>query len=174
MQPLNINGRSIKLRMLVGLLMLALGFIGVVVTDIKKDGAWEYWRVLAVIFALLSLGLSWHLKKQGWKTTILTIWHEIAHWAGLIGAIWIASYLVHIGLIGRFEASLLTLLLLALTTFLAGIYIEPTFIFVGLLLGGFAISIGFIDTYLYNILLPATLVTAILLIAFLHHAHKKL
>ena len=82
MEP--IKRHPFKPRMICGLLMLALGFIGVVVTDIKKNGAWEYWRILAIVYALISLGLSWHLKKQGWKTTILTIWHEIAHWAGLV------------------------------------------------------------------------------------------
>ena len=166
-----LKNSSAKFRIIAGLLMLALGFFGVMITDIKKDGAWEYWRIISVVYALISLVMSWHLKQQGWKVTLLTIWHEIAHWSALIGAIGIASYLVHIGLIGRFEASLLTLLLLALATFLAGIYIEPTLILIGLVLGGFAIGIGFIDTYLYNILLPITVIIAIALIAFVHH-HK--
>jgi hypothetical protein len=87
--------------------MLFLGFIGVIVTDIRKDGAWNYWRVLCVIYALISLGMSWHLKRRGWKTTALTVWHEIAHWAGLFGSIFVTSWFVHIGALGRFEASLL-------------------------------------------------------------------
>ncbi len=69
--------------------------------------------------------LSWHVKKKGWRTTLVTLWHEAAHWAGLIASIFIAAYFVRIGMIGRFEASLLTLLLLALATYLAGVYSKP-------------------------------------------------
>jgi hypothetical protein len=171
---LNNNGPAIKLRLIVALLMLALGFIGVIVTDIKRDGAWDYWRFLCIFYALISLGLSWGLRKKGWKTTVLTIWHEVAHWAGLFAAIFICSYFVRIGLISRFEASLLTLLLLAFATYLAGIYTEPTLILIGIVLGSFAAMLGFLDEYLYNILLPITIVAGILLFVFIHHAHKKL
>ncbi|MBS0604899.1 MAG: hypothetical protein JSS60_07670 [Verrucomicrobia bacterium] len=174
MDTLKHSGTSIRLRLVVALLMLALGFIGVIVTDVRKDGAWTYWRFLCIVYAILSLGLSWHLRKQGWKTSLLTLWHEVAHWAGLMGAIIIASYFVQIGMIGRFEASLLTLLLLALATYLAGIYTESTFILIGVMLGGFAAGIAFLDEYLYNIILPVTIVAGILLVVFVHHAHKKL
>lgn len=161
-----------KLRLVAALLMLALGFTGVVVTDIKKDGAWDYWRALCIIYALMSLGMSRHLKHRGWKSTAMTIWHEIAHWAGLFGSILIASWFVHIGMLGRFEAGLLALLLLALATYLAGIYIEPTCIFVGLMLGFFAAGIAFLDTYLYNVLIPLTLVAGLLLIFILRYRRK--
>ncbi len=167
-------GRALKLRLFVALLMLTLGFIGVIITDIKKDGAWTYWQWVAALYALLSLGLSWHLKKQGWRTTVVTLWHEVAHWAGLIGAVFIAAYFVRIGMIGRFEASLLTLLLLALSTYLAGVYIEPSFIVIGVLLGIFAASIAFLEAYLYNILLPLTLLAVVGIIVLIHRTHKKL
>ncbi len=173
MNLLKPNGSSFKIRLLVALLMLVLGFIGVIVTDIKKDGAWYYWRFLAVVYAVLSIGLSSHLKRKGWKTTIYTIWHEIAHWVGLVGAIMVASYFVQVGLISRFEASLLTLLLLALATYLAGIYTEPTMVLIGILLGVFAAGIAFVDEYLFSILLPVTLAAAVVLALYIHHKHKK-
>jgi hypothetical protein len=163
-----------KLRMVAALSMLILGFIGVIVTDITRDGAWQYWRFICIIYAFMSIVLNWHYKQKGWKTSVLTIWHEIAHWTGLIAAIFVVSYFVSIGLISRFDASMLTLLLLALATYLAGIYIETTLIFVGVLLGFFAMGIAFTAEYLYGILLPLTVVVGGLLIAFIHHAHKKM
>ena len=173
MNALQNKSALIKIRLTVALLMLVLGFIGVIVTDIKKDGAWEYWRALSIMYALISLVMNWYFKKQGWISTALTLWHEVAHWSGLIGAIFIASYFVQIGIVGKFEASLSALLLLALTTYLAGIYIESTFILIGIMLGGFAASIAFLDEYLYNILLPATIAGGILLILIVHYKHKK-
>ena len=67
----------------------------------------------------------------------------------------------------------MALLLLALTTYLAGVYIEPTCIVVGILLGIFAAGIALLDTYLYNVLLPVTVAATILVIVILHHVHKK-
>ncbi len=173
MDPIQNNNTAFKTRLITASIMLMLGFIGVFITDIKKDGAWHYWQFLAVVYAALSLALNWHLKRKGWKTTLLTIWHEIAHWVGLMAAIFVASYFVSIGLVGRFEASLLTLLLLALATYLAGIYIESTLIFVGIALGVLGACIAFLDAYLYNVLLPITIVTAIILVLMIRYSHKK-
>lgn len=162
-----------QLRIIAALVMLILGFIGVIVTDLIKDGAWTYWQFLCAVYAVMSLVLSWHVKRKGWKTTVLTIWHELAHWAGLIGAIFVVSYFVGIGLVSRFIASLLTLLLLSLATYLAGIYIETTLIFVGAILGIFALGIAFTAVYLYSILLPLTIVAAVILVVFIKKMHQS-
>lgn len=146
-----------KVRLFVGLIMLMLGFIGLVITNAEKEGAWDYWRWTACIYAALSLALNWHLKKIGWKKELVTVWQEILHWSGLMLAIWLISYVVHIGLQNRFEASLEVLILLALATYLAGIYMETSFIFIGLLLGLFAAGLAFFDEYLYGIVIPLTL-----------------
>ncbi|GEM_PF-823551 len=168
------NSAPLRLRLIIALAMLVLGFVGVIVTDVSKNGAWNYWRFLAVVYGVLSLCLSWHLRRKKWKTTLVTLWHEFAHWAGLIGAIFVSSYFVQAGLVGRFEASIMTLLLLALATFLAGIYIESTLLAIGAILGLFALGIAFIDAYFYNILLPFALLTIVVYVVFIRHAHKKM
>ena len=164
---------SIKIRLVVVLIMLVLGLVGVAITDAFKTGAWNYWRILCVAYALMSLSLSWHLRRNAWKNTLLTLWHEAAHWLGLFGTIAVVSYLVKIGLIGRFEASVMCLLLLALATYLAGVYTEPTFIFLGILLGILAALLGFLDEYLYLLLLPIGLVCAVVIGIFLHRTHPE-
>jgi hypothetical protein len=162
-----------QLRIVAALVLIIFGFIGVIITDVIKDGAWKYWQFLCIIYALISLLLSWQVKRKRWKTSLLTVWHELAHWAGLIGAIFIVSYFVKIGLVSRFIASLLSLILLTLTTYLAGIYIETTLIFVSIVLAIFALGIAFSAHYLYSILLPLTILTVVLLIVFIYHARKK-
>lgn len=153
-----------KVRLIVGLIMLLLGFIGLIITNAQKQGAWNYWRWIAVAYAVLSLGLSWHLKKIGWKKELITIWQEILHWTGLMLSIWLVSFVVRIGLQDRFEASLEVLILLALTTYLAGIYIEVSFIPIGLLLGLFAAGLAFFDEYLYAMVVPLTIVAIVYLV----------
>ncbi len=162
-----------KVRLFVGMVMLLMGFIGLIVTDIMKDGAWSYWRITAVVYALLSLVLSWHLKRTGWRKELVTVWQEILHWGGLMLAIALVSYIVSLGLQGRYVASLQVLTLLALATYLAGVYFEPSFIPIGIVLGLFAAGLAFFNVYLYGILVPVTIVAGGVLY-WMNHRFKSI
>lgn len=162
-----------KARLFVGILMLVFAFLGVIVTDIWRDGSWNYWRVMSPVFAVLSLWLSWYMRKGGKKLNSATIWHELAQWAGLIGAVYLMSGFVHIGLVSRFEASLQVLVMLALTVFVNGIYTEHSFIVIGLLLGLLAGVIALINQYLFAILIPVAIVGVTALVWMFHRARKK-
>ncbi len=104
---------------------------------------------------------------------MVTVWHEVLHWAGLTLGVFLISRFVSIGLMGRFEAGLVVLSMLALTTFLAGIYIEVSFIFIGILLGFCAYSIAFLDQYLYAIMLPLLALGAIAIFFLVYRKKKK-
>lgn len=163
---------SWKLRVCVGLIMLILGFIGMIVTDISKDGSWRYWRDISGVFAVLSLSLSIYLKKMGWKKAIFTLWHEIFHWLGLFLTIATVNYFVTIGVMGSFQAGLVALSLLAFAIYLAGVYIEPTFIPVGIVLGIFAAGSALFAAYIYSIILPLTALAALAVIWIIYRIRK--
>lgn len=150
-----------KMRLMVGLIMLGLSFIGLIVSDIRHNGAWNYWRMMVPVYAILCIFLSWYLRSRRKIMTVATIWHELAQWFGLILAVYLISTFVNIGLMGRFEAGLVVLTLLALTIFIAGIYVETTFILIGLLLGIFAAGAAVLAAYIYTIMLPLTVAVAI-------------
>ena len=94
----------------------------------------------------------------------MTIWHELVQWLGLALAVYMVSVFVNIGLMGRFEAGLVVLTLLALNIFINGIYIEATFFLIGILLGFFALAAALMAEYLYTIILPITIGVAALLV----------
>jgi len=164
-----------KVRLYVGILMLILSFLGLIVTELKQDGAWYYWRCLCVVFAILSIGLHWYLRKTEQVSFLGTIWHEIFHWLGLFLAVIIISIMVEVGMIGRFLSSISVLMLLALTTYLAGIYMEITLVFVGLLLGILALGLSVVSAYLYPIVIPVTALLGLSLWIYLKrkHLHHK-
>ena len=153
-----------KMRLMVGLIMLGLAFIGLIVSDIKQNGAWDYWRIMVPIYAVLCLFLSWYLRRRKKIMTPATIWHELVQWFGLVLAVYLISIYVNIRLIGRFEAGLVVLTLLALTIFIAGIYVEATFFLIGLLLGIFAAAAALLAAYIYTVMLPLTIGVAVLLV----------
>lgn len=163
-----------KLRFSVGVVMLFLALLGMIITNLEVNGSWSYWRIMTPVYALLSIGLSLYLRHHNQRPIVLTIWHEIVHWIGLILAIYLVSVLVDIGFISRFQAGIQVLLLLSLATFLAGIYFESTFIVVGIALGLLVAGIGFLEQYLYITIIPV-IVIALLGIFFLsrHKKHKK-
>jgi hypothetical protein len=151
----------LKLRFCISVIMLALGFLGIIITDVRKDGAWDFWRVIAILYALCSLSLSLLLHKSRARATLMTLWQELLHWVGLILAIGVVAYFVKSGIVGRFEAGLEVLTLLALATYLAGVYIEVTFIPLGCALGIFSIAIAFFSSYLYLLIIPLTLLVVL-------------
>lgn len=153
-----------KMRLMVAIIMLGLSFIGLVVSDIRQNGAWNYWRVMVPVFAFLCLFLSWYLRQMQKIMTVTTIWHELIQWFGLALAVYLVSIFVNIGLIGRFEAGLVVLTMLALNTFITGIYVEPTFFVIGILLGLFAAAAALLAAYIYSIMLPLTIGVAVLLV----------
>jgi hypothetical protein len=141
-------------RLFITLIMAVLAFIGMVVTDIHKEGSWTYWKWIIPVYALLALWLNWYIRSKKETLSPITIWHEILHWLGLIAAVFLIAFFVHEGLVSRFIAGLFNLTLLALTLFTLGVYIEPTFIFIGLLLGAFAFIASFVVEYFYALTLP--------------------
>jgi hypothetical protein len=149
---------SWRWRFVVAILMFVMVFVGVTYTAINKTGSWGYWRLLSCIFALLSLGLSAYLRKQAKEPFLVTFWHEVLHWTGLILVMGLLSLTVKLGIVSPFAASLQTLMLLSFATFLAGVYIEKTFFFISALLGFFALILSFVSLYSYFLFIPTLLI----------------
>jgi hypothetical protein len=83
------------------------------------------------------------------------------------------AYLVDLGTLSRFLAGIFDLTLLALAVFLAGIYIETTFLFIGIVLGVFAMLAAILIEYLYAILIPILLAGAVITALVVYLSHKK-
>ncbi|MBX9923557.1 MAG: hypothetical protein K2Y01_05545 [Rhabdochlamydiaceae bacterium] len=157
-------------RLITGVFMFLLAFVGVALTVIKQSWSWGYWKILSGIFAAISLGLSAYLKQYRLKTAAITIWHEVFHWLGLIFSIAILSRMVNLGILSPFAASLQALLLLSLATFLAGIYIEKSFLFVGAFMGCFSLVLSYVSLYSYLLFVP---ISVVFVFAFYWFIRKK-
>lgn len=152
------------MRFFIALIMLILSFAGIVISDIRQHLVWAYWRIMVLIFALLSLFLSWYLKHKHHLITHVTPWYELMQWLGLALAVFFIFIFVHAGLIGNFAAGLIVLTLLAFNMLILGIYVERTFCLIGGLLAIFILGTVFLGQYLYTIILPITIGIAILLV----------
>jgi hypothetical protein len=149
-----------RARCIVGISMLLLSFIGLIVTSIWQNKGFYYWLCLTPILAISCLWLSWYLRHKKHKTTVIEIWHEILHWASMIAAVWIIWKFVSMGVLGRFEAGLVIVTILSLTTFIAGVYIDISYIVIGIALGLFALGGAFAQEYMYYFMVPIVVILA--------------
>lgn len=162
-----------KARLVVGIIMLVLAFSGVAITDVRSTGGWDYWRWIVLIYALLAIAFSWYLKQKLQTVMPVTLWHELLHWIGAIGSIFLVSYLVDLGTISRFVAGIFQLILLGLALFIAGIYVEPTFMVIGLVLGLFALVTAVLSQYFYFIIILIIILAAVAIAVMIWLSHRK-
>ncbi|HYF97573.1 MAG TPA: hypothetical protein VD770_01175 [Coxiellaceae bacterium] len=153
-----------KSRLFVGVLMLLMALGGLVIIDIGPQNSWIYWHIMVIGYAVLSLGLSWYLQHKNIKFGISTLGQELFHWLGLVLAVYLVSLLVSTGILSRVQAGFVVLLLLALAMYLAGIYIDRSFILISITLGVFIIVGALLEAYLSVIMVPVIIVAIILLI----------
>ena len=153
-----------KARSIVGISIMILAFIGLIITSVWNQQGLYYWLCLTPLLALSCIWLSWYLRSKNHRFTTITLWHEILHWAGMIAAVWLIWQFVRMGVLGRFEAGLIIVVLLALTTFIAGIYIDWSYVIVGFALGLCAAAGAFAQEYLYYFMIPVLLLLAGILI----------
>jgi hypothetical protein len=162
-----------KARLFVGITMLVLAFIGIVITDLRLSGGWDYWKWTIPIYALLALWLSWYERRTQETLKPITLWHEVLHWLGLFGAIALVEVYVQMGLLSRSVASLIALTLLSLTIFIGGVYIEPTFLLIGALLALFAAGVAIAIKFLYAFTIPALIIGAIIIYYMIRRSNRE-
>lgn len=160
-------------RLGVGIAMLILAFIGIVITDLHTSGGWEYWKWTIPIYAVMALWLSWYERRTKEALSPITIWHEVLHWFSLFSVIVLIEIYVHMGLLSRSIASLVALTLLSMTIFTIGIYIESTFLLIGIVLGIFAAVVAIAIKFLYAFTIPALIIGIGIFSFLLWNANKK-
>lgn len=174
MQPAHPPKHPWYARLIVCAIMLVISFIGLVFTNLSSQGGWDYWKWTVPIYALLALWLSWYLRRNKQSLSLVTIWHELLHWLALGASAFLVSRFLHLGLFSRMLAGLTVLLLIAQALFFAGIYIETSFVFIGLILALFALSVAFTVEYIYlYITIPIFILVLALFIWYFWRSHKK-
>jgi hypothetical protein len=162
-----------KAKLGVGVAMIVLAFLGIAFTDMQATAGWDFWKWIVPVYAILALWLSWYVKRKEQTISPITIWHELFHWTGVIGSIFFISYLVHLGTISRLIAGIFDLILLGLGVFLAGIYIEPALILVGLILWIFAVLTAVLVQYMYPVFISIAVAGVIIASIAVWISHKK-
>lgn len=127
------------------LVMLALAIGGVAITQIEQSGGWRYWLFLVVVYAAISIGCAWLQAGRLGQPVWSMIRAQVLHWLGTLVAISIVLLFEASDITDRGPASDFSLLVLALSCFLAGVHFNWTFMLLGGILAVIAVALGYLD-----------------------------
>lgn len=140
---------------------LGLAFIGVAITYVNKDLSHLYWLTMIPVFGTLCYSAQWLRRGSTglrWHKLLL---REVLHWGGLLLAVELTYMLLSAGNIPRATTGMVTLLLLALVTFLYGVHLDRRFLGVGLFLGLSYVVMSYLAAYIWILLLIAALIATV-------------
>ena len=154
-----------KVRLVVSSILLLLSLVGVLISCLDRESSFSrwYWSGTVIIFAILSIWLSRKDPAKSKRITGLTLWHGALHWLALLIIIFHVHVLVWSGITDNITAGLVILLLLALTTFLAGLYYDSTFALLGIILFILAIFTTLLYKYVVLVVIIALIIIAVVI-----------
>ena len=145
------SSRGPAVQELVLLALLVLSTVGVAISQLSPEKAFRYWIVMVPIFGAVSLFSGWSSARAGGMTASGVVSRQILHWAALAVAVCLVFLLQATGRMGEADAGTVTLLSLALATFLAGVHFDWRYCVVGALLAAAVAAIAVLSNFLWLI-----------------------
>ncbi|MDX2472930.1 MAG: hypothetical protein QNL91_04420 [Candidatus Krumholzibacteria bacterium] len=105
------------------LVVLSLG--GVAIMDYSVTYGLWYWVAMSIISGGVSIGLAWRGAAEAGETAGGHLKKQVFHWLSLIGALLLIFFLQSAEALSPTVSGLMALLMLALTTVLAGVHFRP-------------------------------------------------
>lgn len=127
--------------------MLALALVGAAVSQVEDRGGFlrHYWFGLVLVYAGISLVRVWLKAKDQAQPVWPMIRTQVLHWLGTLLVLNIILLFEAQGITDRGPASVYSLLVLALSCYLAGVHFDWTFMLLGGMLAVISIALGYAD-----------------------------
>ena len=143
------------------IILIGLSIIGIGITDFSPADGYKYWVAMVPIFCAACLILEWsRVRDRGYRWTTL-LRTQLLHWAGLLVAVRLVFEMLHTGRLDNENTGLVILLLLALSTFIAGIHLGWRLCLVGGFLAGALVAATYLEEYVWILLIIGLAVLAI-------------
>jgi hypothetical protein len=152
---------SFRVELWLLVLMMVLALAGVGVTQAVHSGGKLYWLFLVLVYAAISLALAW----RGHASVDQRLWPmiraQVFHWLGALVAINIVLFFESVDIASRGAAADYSLLILALSCFLAGVHINWVYMPLGVVLAVTAVGLGYLDQLSVYVLVVPVAVLAV-------------
>ncbi|MCB1703642.1 MAG: hypothetical protein KDI17_02215 [Halioglobus sp.] len=163
--------RRLLIEATVGLALLVLAFFAIASSDVSATGTRTYWTALVLIFAVTAF-VSDRLHTGhsiGHLPSAVTI---TLHWLGVLLAIQLVHYFVFSGRMANADIGLTNGVLLALGSYLFGVYSNWRIAVIGLALAVATAGIAFIEEFIWFLFIVTAVAVLILFLGaklFKHH-----
>lgn len=144
---------------MVALIMVVLALLGIGLATTNPQLARNYWVSLVPIYGVLCVVTAWRRSQQSGERLVL---RQVLHWLAIAGFVALDFTIRGTGVESQNSAGLNALMLLALGCLLAGVHLDWSFVFVGLLLTLTLFVAAKADQYLWLL----SLAGALLIIAY--------
>ena len=104
------------------IVLLALAVIGIAFTSVSPDASVGYWKILAPVFAIVCIVSQWSRAPEGGGAKTRLIIVQLLHWGAFLFTILIVFLPDEQKMVNSLVSGQIVLYLLALSTFLAGLY----------------------------------------------------
>lgn len=146
------------------LTLMALSAVGIGITNFMPVRSFWFWVAMVPVFGAVSIFTGWTKARRRGEGVSRIVRIQILHWVGLLAAILLIYLLFEpAGRINNNQLALLSLLALALTTFLAGVHFDWRFMVVGIVLGACVAGAAFVEQFLWMIAIPIVVAIALLI-----------
>jgi len=135
--------------------------IGFSLADFYETWVATYWGIAGPAGFLTSVALGWRHARRSGQISAAAGRRHLLHWGGMLAAIFLAALMPLTGLLPGDAIGPAILLILALGYFEAGVHLDRTFLWVGLLMAGGYVSVILVDAYAWTVvgLVVATALT---------------
>lgn len=137
-------------RAIIALSLLGLCGVGLVVTPIWKQPSFGFWLWMILAFGIGSILLySIDSREAKLHLHLSVILQQVLHWLGTLGAVYLVFNFVGKGFLSAEDAGPAATILLALSTYLAGLAFDRILIVVGVVIALMALLAGWLEQYLF-------------------------
>jgi hypothetical protein len=140
--------RRIGLEEAIFVVLVILSLIGIRITDFSPHDGYGYWLLMVFVFATLSIFVGWLQSRQDKLDISNMIKSQASHWLHTLIVVGAAFLLNKSDQLSETSASLVILLILALSTMLDGYRIGWQFSLLGFFLAGCAIVVAYIERFM--------------------------
>lgn len=140
--------------------MIFVAFVGLGVTQASSKGAWEFWLLAVIAYCGVGIYHATVVAKRKGEPIWPIALRQLLHWAGLLVILKVLVLFERTDVISREAASDMSLVLLALTCYLAGVHFHWMFVVLGAVLTVLVIVMATIQQFLWLIMVPVAIASA--------------
>ncbi len=137
-------------------LLLILCFIGIAYTDVVGVLSVNFWLWMIPVFAIAAITLEWSRYIKGEISGFRFIRQQILHWTAVYIAVKVIFILLQLGRLPNNATAYVLMMVMSLSTFLAGIYIGWRFLVLGVFIALATVIAAYLETYVW-VLIPAVI-----------------